>query len=983
MKEIENHSSLFLRSIVRMMISWYNLNNHLSIGGPMKKTALLVVLTIFAILQSMFFTVSAEVTEADFFELYDEFGSIVLLINPVDGSIDYVNQAAVRFYGYSKEVLLTMNINQINTLSPEEIALEMANAEALSRNYFEFRHRLANQAIRYVHVYSYPIIIDGESYLFSIVHDVTEQVQAQELSQTLLYLLLFLGFLALTTGIIVAWYQFLRAKELAAKNQEIQNFDILRQTFIDEQTEIVYLKDEHYRYLFVNKAFEHFYQLTKDQVLGKTDQELGQDEAFTKRKQETDEEVVKKQKRVIYEVPYLNQVLEATKFPVLLLNGHYGIGAIVKNITEEITRRQKEQKSMARVQLVSDILSRNFVNSEEQFRYTANQIARILDCEFVLIQQLNRFTGQYEIRYTNDAFPSFHLLQNKAFFDLNQSSNPFQKVVIDKQPILVGKLDEFHWKKEHYLSIRELAILPFEHESAVQSILFLMNKEGGFQEFDLYQTRLLMNATFSVTMQKSLSTRLSVERQKYLQTLLSIGDAVIVTNHLGVIEVINPVAQNLTAWKEEEAIGVHFEQVLTLLDERLNPILTPIQQVLETNQAQTLNERTILLNRYGETTYIEDSATPLFDEHQQLIGVVMVFRDVTKLVEQQKSIEFALHHDTLTKLYNRYYFEHQVRSNIGTFAFPLAVIFCDVNGLKFTNDVFGHQQGDELLLAAVRNIKQTVPQDSIVSRVGGDEFIILCPGMNAEQAYSLKHQIKSQFAKEDVNGLKGSISIGYQVADSNRESFEDVLREAERFMYQEKVIEHQAFSNHSLDQITNQLFSLHKEEHSHSIKVERLTTAFAQYLELPSEEVEKLGRAARYHDLGKVVWPKSIFEKKTELDEKELGLIRQHVIVSYRILNAIESTVDVADIVLSHHERVDGLGYPKGLKQSQISRFSRILSIVEAYVAMTSPRPYKKQKTIQGAISELFACSGTQFDPQLVVQFVSFLRSESSESQEA
>ena len=193
-------------------------------------------------------SLKADITEEDFFTLYEDFGSVVLLINPSDGMIVYANQAALRFYGYTFDEITSLKINQINTLTSEEIAIEMARARELERNFFEFRHQLKNGSIRNVHVYSYPLEIEGTTYLFSIIHDVTEQVRLADLNQTYQYLLLGVGLTLVASLLLFGWNQYLKAKELAKKNQQIMNFDILRQTFIDEQTELVYLKDQQLRY---------------------------------------------------------------------------------------------------------------------------------------------------------------------------------------------------------------------------------------------------------------------------------------------------------------------------------------------------------------------------------------------------------------------------------------------------------------------------------------------------------------------------------------------------------------------------------------------------------------------------------------------------------------------------------------------------------------------------------------------------------------
>lgn len=920
-------------------------------------------------------SLKADITEEDFFTLYEDFGSVVLLINPSDGMIVYANQAALRFYGYTFDEITALKINQINTLTSEEIALEMARARELERNFFEFRHQLKSGSIRNVHVYSYPLEIEGTTYLFSIIHDVTEQVRLADLNQTYQYLLLGVGLTLVASLLLFGWNQYLKAKELAKKNQQIMNFDILRQTFIDEQTELVYLKDQQLRYVFVNTAVETFYSRSKDKIIGNTDEELNQPEYFTKRKQETDLAVLHSQQRRIFEVRFDGRVFEAAKFPVLMTDGTFGVGAIIRDMSKEKEQREKEQKTMLRIHVVTDILTKPFDSIASQIEFAMTELVKIVECEHALILQVNPQSGLFETTYSTlkKAALAQLLLQNP--FDVNQANNPYRSVVTLQEPIIENRFQTYFAQATSFLSIRQFAMIPIVMESEIQSIIILLNKIEGFTDYDTHQVYLLMNATWNVVRQKELSQSLSFERRNYLQTLLSIGDGVVVVNSLGIIEIFNPTAASLSGWLEEEALGLPFEQVLHFVDEFNTPLISPIQRIIDqpTKDAQ---ERMILVSREGHSTHVEAKATPLFNEQGDPSGVVLVIRDISQSVLQEQTIEYALNHDPLTQLYNRYYFERLYQQPIPVDQYPITVLFCDVNGLKFTNDVFGHKQGDELLIRAVQVIQSQVPKQSVICRYGGDEFVLVIPSLSDEFAYQLKKKIKEAFAKEEISGLKGSISIGYQTAWNPVESIEPLLNEAENYMYREKSLEHDAFTKQSIPAILERMYRAVPSEKRHSQVVATLAKEFAIYLDLDIIDQERLYHAGLYHDIGKATWPTTLFDKSTKLSENEWVIIKQHPLVSYRILHAISEYVDIAEIVLSHHERFDGLGYPKGLTGPQIHKLSRILAIVESYDAMTSPRSYRKTLSFEDAMQELLQCSGSQFDPAFVIPFIAFIKSK-------
>ena len=145
-----------------------------------------------------------------------------------------------------------------------------------------------------------------------------------------------------------------------------------------------------------------------------------------------------------------------------------------------------------------------------------------------------------------------------------------------------------------------------------------------------------------------------------------------------------------------------------------------------------------------------------------------------------------------------------------------------------------------------------------------------------------------------------------------------------------------------------------------------LTRAVARALELSSDDIDVLVRAAELHDVGKVAVPEAILAKPGPLDDIEWGFIRQHTIVGERILSAAPALVPVAKLVRSSHERYDGNGYPDGLAGEEIPLGARIISVCDAYHAMTSARPYDNALSHEEAMVEMRRCAGEQFDPDVV-----------------
>jgi HD-GYP domain-containing protein (c-di-GMP phosphodiesterase class II) len=159
----------------------------------------------------------------------------------------------------------------------------------------------------------------------------------------------------------------------------------------------------------------------------------------------------------------------------------------------------------------------------------------------------------------------------------------------------------------------------------------------------------------------------------------------------------------------------------------------------------------------------------------------------------------------------------------------------------------------------------------------------------------------------------------------------------------------------------------------HGKRLTRLCEKVGEGKDLNSAQIDNIKLLAQVHDLGKVGIPDNILFKKGKLTEEEWEIMRQHPEKGYRIASSSPDLFGIADLILKHHEKWDGTGYPLGLKGNDIPVECRILAIVDAFDAMTNDRPYSKAKTRKEAIDELLRCSGTQFDPELISIFLKVL----------
>lgn len=350
---------------------------------------------------------------------------------------------------------------------------------------------------------------------------------------------------------------------------------------------------------------------------------------------------------------------------------------------------------------------------------------------------------------------------------------------------------------------------------------------------------------------------------------------------------------------------------------------------------------------------------------------VIMHENITERIERQNQIAYLSYHDQLTGLYNRRYLEDELKRLEDEKYYPLSVIMADVNGLKLINDSFGHHIGDELLKKVTQILEGSCRKDDIAARLGGDEFVLLLPKTGVAETEKRIREIKAAAAKEKIEGLDISVSFGYEIKRNLTLSMQEILKKAEDQMYKKKLFESPSIRGKTIQTIINTLHEKNKREEQHSHRVSALCKSMGVALSLQDNEIAELKTVGLLHDIGKIAIEDSILNKPSRLSDEEEKQMKRHPEIGYRILSTVHDMSDVATFVLYHHERIDGKGYPKGLKGNQIPLESRIISIVDSYDAMTSVRSYQDALSEEEAIAELHKNAGTQLDAELVSVFIS------------
>ncbi len=380
--------------------------------------------------------------------------------------------------------------------------------------------------------------------------------------------------------------------------------------------------------------------------------------------------------------------------------------------------------------------------------------------------------------------------------------------------------------------------------------------------------------------------------------------------------------------------------------------------------------------------------------------------------------------DPSTGLYNHRHLKgvleaefHRAKRN----AYPLSVIMLDIDYFKSINDVYGQEFGDLVLRQFAQQLKRMVRRYDILFRFGGEEFIIVFPGIDKEEALGLAQRLLNALNLYNFGDKRNTVKLKLSIAvvsyPEDRVSKEiDLVDLAEKIISKvkdrggnrvcstedteagERAISKRAKEKTGVGILKSKIDKLTKKANQGLVESifafaktielkDRYTgehvgetmfyaTEVAKELGLSKEQKEFVKQAAVLHDLGKIGISEKILLKKSKLTKKEFERIKKHPHIAADILRPIHALHDVIPLIFYHHERWDGKGYPDGIKGEDIPIGARIISIADVYQALTSDRPYRKAYSKKDAVKIIKNGSGTQFDPQVVNAFLEILKKE-------
>ena len=365
----------------------------------------------------------------------------------------------------------------------------------------------------------------------------------------------------------------------------------------------------------------------------------------------------------------------------------------------------------------------------------------------------------------------------------------------EAQALMTGKSIQSQNKVLEYIA--QLQHLQHESILEIESMAAQSNRYARNILYTLVTFAILLGLAIAIYTTRRISRiERSITNEKELAqvTLQSVGDAVITTDNRGYIQFINPVAEHLTGYSRDEAIGAPLEKIFSIISEIDHlPAENPINTALNEHIILSLTENVILIRKDGKEFAIELTAAPIMDDMHDVFGAVLTFRDVSEMRSMSYKLSYQATHDSLTGLVNRREFELRLEQTIQNARIENtthALCYLDLDQFKIVNDTAGHAAGDELLKQLAHKLSPLLRQSDVLARLGGDEFGVLLEGCSEEQAYKiadvLRVAIKETRFPWGNNTFEVGVSIGLVPINAQTSGVTDLLSVADTTCYTAK-----------------------------------------------------------------------------------------------------------------------------------------------------------------------------------------------------
>ena len=722
-----------------------------------------------------------------------------------------------------------------------------------------------------------------------------------------------------------------------AENSALESQSIYR-TFINSSYDFVYMKDENLRYIALNQHMASYYGIPSERYVigkrivdfmpGKRAEEL----------QERDERVLETKEAFYIEETENGETFETIGFPVPLANNKTGVGGISRNITARHMAEVAVAQERDRAEMYLNVSPILFVALDNEGRVTMINRA---GCEILGLKSDDINGSEWVARFVPDEARAKTQRVLTAFVEGGQTGFlTHENAVVTAS----GEQREIEWKN----------VLLRDDAGAVTGVL---------------------SAGVDITeFQKAMSALRESERSK----------SVLLANLLGVayrcqfdrkrtMRFVSQGCMTLTGYQPEDIVDNR-----TLCFDDI--ICEEYREYIRSETERAISEHRSCRYEYeietaaGERKWVLEINQGVYGEDGSLQALEGIIIDITESKKQFLQIQYLNDHDRLTGLYNRQFYETRKLALDRAGRLPLTILLADINGLKLVNDAFGSDTGDRIIVQTAEILRSFCGEGDLLARVGGDEFALILVELSPADAHRVIVAIREAFdAHNEALADKTmviTLSIGSSAKTSPEQDIMEVERNAEAIMSRSKLFDQKSHHNAVLSSIAATMYERSYETESHAQRLSHLCVMTGESMGLSHEELDKLKLFSMLHDIGKIGISDRILNKPSALTEEEWEEMRKHPEIGYRIAMSSPDFANIAEYILTHHERWDGHGYPRGLAGESIPILSRVLAVVDAYDAMTQDRVYHKAISHEEAMAEVRRNAGTQFDPCVVEVFV-------------
>lgn len=496
----------------------------------------------------------------------------------------------------------------------------------------------------------------------------------------------------------------------------------------------------------------------------------------------------------------------------------------------------------------------------------------------------------------------------------------------------------------------------------------------------------------------------------------------------------NKKAEQASGYKRDDLIGNTSKWDLEYPDAKVrNRLVSYIKKLIASGKTIKDLETEIVVSD-GTKRTMTWSSTIIRDSYGKIIGSMFIGNDVSdrkameseretlnkELTNTNKRLSQLALKDSETGLHNHHYLTEVIEPELyraKRYVHPLSLIMIDIDYFRSVNDLYGHDFGDMVLRQFAVQLKKMVRRYDVVVRFSGEEFMILSSGADKSKAIALAHRLMEALSIYNFGDNKRAVKLRMSISvasypDDPIETGMELIYIAEKLLdkvkeaggnkvfcssdvtgkkliaaeptdiqYLKKKIT--KLTKHGRQSLMESIFAFAKtiemRDHytgEHADSTVHYATQLARALKLGQEDIDKVRQAAILHDLGKVGISDKILLKRAKLTKKEYEEIKKHPQIAADIIRPIQFMKDIIPLILYHHEKWNGTGYPTGIKGAAIPIGARIISIADVYQALTSDRPYRKAYTKKEAMKILRDNIGIQFDPEIVKVFLDILKNE-------